>query len=468
MPETEDRMKESEVATTGAYGHALVLGLGVSGEAAAQLLLTEGTSVTVVDANEDDPIDVRADALKQRGATVLTASSALPAGDFDVCIVSPGVPAHSDWVRQLEARGVPVLSELELGSRRCRCRCLAVTGTNGKSTLTKLCVDALNHARRQAAVAGNYGPPLCGLVPESASLDWVVAEVSSFQLERTEQFHPSVGVLLNVQPDHLDRHGDMQTYTRTKARLFENMTAGDTAIVPEELADDLSGWFSDSNAAGPAPDWVTFGETSTSNVWYDKGRIHLCGPAEEKTVDVSGTWFDNPVLGLTAAAAAAALRACGSDPAVLAAACRRFDPLAHRMTPVGETNGVVFIDDSKATNLSALAAALRMTDRPVRLIAGGLLKEGGLKSLQETLVKKVRALYVIGKAAIEMDTAWGDAVPCKPCGTLERAVREAWKDASPGEAILLSPGCASFDQFCNFEDRGNQFIKLARFINEET
>jgi len=447
------------------YSNALVLGLGVSGAAAAGLLLGEGTHVTAVDEAAGKDVLARGANLERAGATVRTAAKELPGGEFDVCVVSPGIPPGGDWVAQLEQRGVPVISELELGALRCRCPCLAVTGTNGKSTLTRLCADVLQHAGRRTAVAGNYGTPLCNLAPASGELDWMAVEVSSFQLERTYSFHPSVSVLLNLQPDHLDRHGDIQTYLRMKARLFDNMTAGDTAVVPVAMAEELAGVVTH---AGQGPAWVTFGATRDSDIRYNRGRIHMSGGGSEAEIDISGSYFGNCVLGLTAAAAAAASRACGCDSQVLEEACRGFKPLPHRMTTVMELNGVRFVDDSKATNLSALGAALRMADRPVRLIAGGLLKEGNLKSIEEILVKKTCALYVIGKAAAEMAAAWGGAVPCKRCGTLKRAVRESWKEARSGETILLSPGCASFDQFRNFEDRGNQFTRIARSINEET
>jgi len=447
------------------YKNALVLGLGVSGIAAAELLLGEGTSVTVIDAAGGADVEERAETLRQSGATVLTGAEELPPSSFDVSIVSPGIPTSSGWVTQLEERGVEVISELELGGRRCLCPCLAVTGTNGKSTLTKLCAEALGRAGNRTAAVGNYGIPLCRLAHESGELDWAVVEVSSFQLERTTSFHPSVSVLLNVQPDHLDRHADMDSYMRTKARLFDNMTAGDKAVVPVGLADDLDGILGQRVAS---PDRVTFGTATDADVQYAAGKILFRGAEEDAAIDLSGTRFANPVLGLTAAAAAAAIRACGSDPRILGEVCRTFEPLPHRMTPVGEQNGVIFVDDSKATNLSALAAALQMVDRPVRLIAGGLLKEGDLKSVQEILVKKVRALYVIGESAVEMEAAWGGSVPCRQCETLERAVREARRDARQGETVLLSPGCASYDQFRNFEDRGNQFIQLVRSFNEET
>jgi len=457
---------------TAPYKHALVLGLGVSGAAAAELLLGEGARVTVVDRSAGVEVRERGAALERAGAQVLTGIAELPAGQFDVCIVSPGIPVNRGWVPELERKGVPVISELDLGGSRCRCRCLAVTGTNGKSTLTGLCAEALSRAGLRTAAGGNYGVPLCRLARQSGELDWIVAEVSSFQLERTFGFHPLVGVLLNLQPDHLDRHGDMLTYMKTKARLFENMTAGDTAIIPAALSEEPAGIVKHAASAagrrGVGPDWLTFGTSPDSDIRLEGSRIHLGCRGGDAEIDLAGSYFDNSVLGLAAAAGAGAVMACRADPRVLEEAVRNFKPLPHRMTKVLDAGGICFVDDSKATNLSALGAALRMADRPVRLIAGGLLKEADLKRFQEILVKKVCALYVIGKAAAEMDAAWGEAVPCRRCGTLERAVREAWREARDGEMILLSPGCASFDQFRDFEDRGNQFIRIARSINEET
>lgn len=441
------------------YASALVLGLGASGEAAARLLLAEGGVVHVADKASSPVLESRAAALRALGAVVHLGTEVAVPGRFDVVVLSPGLSPEWPWVRLQAPPAVPVIGELELGASRCCCPLLAVTGSNGKSTLVTLCAEALALAGRRVRSGGNLGTPLSALAPGSADLDWVVVEVSSFQLERVETLRPRVAVLLNLQPNHLDRHGDFATYAATKARLFARMGAGDTAVVQAPLAARVQGLAGDAD-----PAWVSFGLGVDAAWRYLPGQV--CGPADAR-VDLRQTRFDNPILGEAAAAAAAALTACGVAPTVVAEALRANRPLPHRLTDLGTVRGVRFINDSKATSLAAMAAALQMVPGPVRLIAGGLLKEVELGGMQELLAKKVRAVYGIGKAASCMVDAWRSVVDARDCGVLEAAVRAAWAEAGPGEAILLSPGCASFDQFRNFEERGDRFARVFEQIRKE-
>jgi UDP-N-acetylmuramoylalanine--D-glutamate ligase len=449
------------------YPTALVLGLAASGEAAARLLLAEGTQVRVVDRNDGDDLRRRASALKALGAQVILGSSALPPDPYAVCVVSPGIPANSDWVRAVNGRGIPVIPELELGwSRACpseasgrrgaACRVLAVSGSNGKSTLVKLCGEALACAGRRVAVAGNYGPPVSRVALEVMDLDWMVLEVSSFQLETARCFRPDVAVLVNLFPNHLDRHGDMAEYARLKSRLFARMRPRDVGIVPEGDAASMVRLAASSNR------WVTFGISPSADVRYQAGIV--ADRARSWSVSLAGTEFDNEVMGLTAAAAVAAISACGEAPDALLQAVRSFQPLPHRMQEVAVLRQIRFVDDSKATNLAALLAALKMTSRPVRLIAGGLPKHESYAEARQLLAEKAAAVYLIGTAAESMAAAWRDGVPCRMSGTLEEAVRAAWAEAGPGETILLAPACASFDQFHSFEERGRCFADLVRSL----
>ncbi|MBN1557589.1 MAG: UDP-N-acetylmuramoyl-L-alanine--D-glutamate ligase [Lentisphaerae bacterium] len=431
---------------------ALVLGLGASGQAAAALLRREGADVTVIDGADTAGLQERRRRLEAEGVHVRLGCGDVPAGRFDVAVVSPGIPADGAWVRALEGGGVPVVAELELAARRCACPMLAVTGTNGKSTCVKLCGEALGLAGRRAVCAGNYGLPLSAAVAADTPPDWMVVEVSSFQLERVETFHPRVGVLLNVQPDHLDRHGSLAAYRALKARLFERMEAGDTRVVPESAG-------APEGANGAGPECRTFGTGPAVRYRYVDGAVR----GADAPVSLRGTVFDNPVWGLTAAAATAALTACGVQPDLVARACRDFTPLPHRMQRIAAVGGVSFIDDSKATNLAALRAALRMCPAGrTRLIAGGRLKEEGLEDLKEVLAKTVRTVYGIGESAARMQWAWESAVPFRVCGSLPAAVAAVWREAEPGETILLSPGCASFDQFRNYEERGEVFAACVK------
>ncbi len=428
---------------------ALVLGLGRSGAAAARLLAVQGWRVTVTDRGAGS-------VAVPEGVQFLANAVELPPGDFDLCVVSPGIDCQSAWVREASARCREVISELELGWRHCRCPVLAVTGTNGKSTVVKLLADLLTAGGLRSEPSGNYGIPLCESAARSDSLDWVVAEVSSFQLELVRDFRPRIGIMLNLQPDHLGRHGSMAHYGALKARLFRAMQPGETALVYEA---DFAAMREAAGACNPA--WTKFGTGEDCAARYDAARheVRYLPPDAGREVRVSlrDTGFDNPVTGPAAAAAVAAATLCGLDADTIQTGIAGFVPLAHRMQPVATVAGVRYINDSKATNLTALRAALEMTSAPVRLIAGGQLKENNLDFIKEVLKKRVGSVYLIGEAARVFADAWQDCVPCRMCGDLETAVMAAGQDAEAGDVVLLSPGCASFDQFRSYADRGDQF-----------
>ena len=433
-----------------------MLGLGASGEAAARLLQARGAAVRVFDEAAAGAVEEKVAALAAQGISAVTGVRSLPREACDVAVVSPGFPAAHPWLSDLEARGVPVVSELELGWRHCSSRILAVTGSNGKSTLVKLCREAMAAAGLRAEAGANYGAPLSALALLSPPPDWIVAEVSSFQLERIAKFRPDVGVLLNLNPNHLDRHGSLEAYTAAKLRLFENMGDGTAAILPEDAPGAMRKGIPDLTRV------LTFGTTDNAGFRYRDGIVAARSSGQE--IAVKGTAFDNDILGLTAAASVAALGACGLQPSCVAAAAAAFRKLPHRMETVAVFRGVTFVDDSKATNLAAMAAGLQMAPGPVRLIAGGLLKESNLEWVKKVLVKKARGVYIIGKYSQEMALAWQDVCRCLICVDLKEAVRRAGKEASAGEVVLLSPGCASFDQFKSFDDRGNQFKQFVESL----
>lgn len=442
---------------------ALVLGLGRSGCAAAELLRARGYAVTAVDRVPAPRLGERIAALQEQGVKLHAGCVELPGGTFDLGVVSPGIPADSTWLREARARCGEVLPELELGWRLAGARTVAVTGSNGKSTCVKLCAEMLRGGGIDAVPAGNYGTPVCELVHTGAACDTLVLELSTFQLETCVRFAPDVAVLLNVLPNHLDRHGSMDHYRALKLRLFRDLPAGATGVAPVDLLDAARS----TAVAGDDVQWQAVGMEPGSGHWHWRdGVVH--GPTGEAWCRVSGTHFDNPVLGGAAAAVAAVARAFHVAPTALERAARAFEPLPHRMQTVAVHRGVRIVDDSKATNLAALAAALRMTPGPVRLIAGGILKEGDLAAIKNLLATAVSAAYVVGEAMPTLVEAWGDVVPVHACGTLAQAVQGAWDDARPGEVILLSPACASFDQFSGYEDRGRAFQALVRRNMEVT
>lgn len=415
------------------YKRALVVGCGRSGRAAEALLRSEGASVVSI-CQEITP-DYRYEDLHF---------------DPDVAVISPGFSLQHPWIRDLIDRGVPLLSELELGWSRRHCPVIAVTGSNGKSTVVKWISEALEEAGLKAVPCGNYGFPVCAAAMLAEVPDWLVIEVSSFQLETIQEFRPEIGLLLNVLPNHLDRHGSMEAYRDTKLRLFENMLPTDTAILPGDLSSCINRKNTDI--------WKTFGTGPDADFCYQDGRI---GP-----INLNGTRFANEILGAAGAAVAAVCDACGIPSSTVETVARSFVPLPHRAALVTEINGVKYVDDSKATNLVAMCAAVRMCTGKVHLIAGGRPKESDFSLAKDLLAQRVSCLYLIGEASGAMQAAWGDAVRCDSCGTLEAAVSAAYKQAKPGDTVLLSPACTSFDQFRDFNERGDCFAAAVRGLTE--
>lgn len=441
---------------------ALVLGLGVSGCAASELLLRDGWGVVAIDRGSSERVLAAVERLRKLGVEAACGVNSLPSGKFELCVVSPGIPDKSPWVLEIEQRGVEVISELELGFRHCKCPIVAVTGTNGKSTLVKLLHDTFLWAGLKSVVAGNYGRPLCDVVAESESLDWAVVEVSSFQMEKSPEFSPKIGVLLNIMPDHLNRHGSMDEYIRLKFRMFGKMQDDGLAVVNCHEIPLF-------NRYAPKLRMVSIGDCASADVGYceQSGMVTGLIYGHKIKMNISGSYFDNPVTSQAAAAAAAVMRECGVGIDVLERAIKEFKSLAHRMEHVCEIRGVKFVDDSKATNMAALAAALRMCSGRVRLIAGGELKEKSVGFVKEVLATKAVCVYVIGVAGEYLKTEWGDTVKCVESVTLEHAVGDAWRDSCSGDTVLLSPGCASFDQFDSYKARGSWFKKLVEDINEK-
>lgn len=417
------------------YCTALILGYGRSGQAAERLLLAEGVDVSV---------------LTEERSGLAEVFQILEEQDFDVCIVSPGFGLSNPWIRAVHEAEIPLLSELELGWSRHRGKTVAVTGSNGKSTAVKWICEMLQLAGLKATIGGNYGIPACEVVLDHPDLDWLVLEISSFQLETVQHFHAEVAVLLNVLPNHLDRHETMEVYRRTKARIFGS---GGTCIVPIDLLAQMK-----EDLDGGEREWTTFGASPEADYSFQKGKVFH---ESRLVMDLSGTLFDSPVLGgCTGAAVAAVSQACRVPFEVAEEAARRFEPLPHRLQRVGKFGGVAYVNDSKATNLAAMVVGLEACGRNIHLIAGGVPKESGYTFIKEILAERIRSIYLVGQVSRAMYQAWNGVCPCVECGTLETAFNTAQDAAKPGETILLSPGCASFDQFRSFEERGERFMAL--------
>jgi UDP-N-acetylmuramoylalanine--D-glutamate ligase len=457
-------------------GPVAVLGLGASGAAAARLLLGEGRRVYALDSADDGRLAQRARELSELGADVRLGADALLDGPIAYAVVSPGLAEKSSLRRCAAARGIEEISELELGWSRLGLPTIAVTGSNGKSSAVKWIAESLRDAGLTAEIGGNYGVPACELALRGVAADWLVLEVSSFQLETVRNFRAEIAVILNILPNHLDRHGDLQAYIAAKARIFQSLNPGDRCIInadlptAELLGDQQVEW--SSFAAGAAADWrygdgwVSWNDTRSER-WHRGDAVRPNESSPSSSIDLSGSYFANDVLGETAAAVMAVCDAAGIDPLHAVHAARSFEPLPHRMQFLAELDGVRFVDDSKSTNLAALSAAVRMSKPPLRLICGGRAKQTDFESVTALLQDRVARVYLIGAAAAEMRAAWQSAVDCQDCESLDRAVAAAWRDAAAGDTILLSPGCASFDQYASFEERGETYIKYVKLLAEE-
>jgi len=437
-----------------------VIGLARSGVAACKLLAAHGAEVRGSDARPAEALAADLADLRQRGV-VLETGGHTPASfrDADLVVISPGVPTGLPLLASARERGIPVWGEVELASRLTEARFLAVTGTNGKSTTTCLVGAMLQAAGIPSVVAGNIGTALSEVVPALTRDHWVVAELSSFQLETIVSFRPRIALLLNLAPDHLDRYADAEDYYRAKARIFENQGPEDAAVLNAE--DPLVPVYARDLRARP----LFFSRTRAveEGACLREGQIVLRRAGQAAAVCPAGAvrilGLHNLENGLAAAAAAAA---AGAPPAAIGAALREFPGLPHRLEPVGERNGVRFINDSKGTNVGAVQKSLESFARGVILIAGGKDKGGDFAPLRPLLESRVKRLLLLGEAAGTIREQLRGACPMETVATLEEAVRRGAALAEAGDTVLLSPACASFDMFRDFEQRGDVFRRAVQ------
>jgi UDP-N-acetylmuramoylalanine--D-glutamate ligase len=436
---------------------AVVIGLGAAGLSTVQYLLRQGVRVAVSDrrtAEQIAPDTVRF--LEQSEVRLETGghTAAFLAG-ADVVIPGPGVPLDSPIIGIARERGIPVLGELALVAGRYSVPVIAVTGSNGKTTVTSLIGALLQQAGKAPFVGGNIGTPLLAYFDDPAPYQTVVLELSSFQLDLAGDFRPDVGLLLNISPDHLDRHGSLAAYTEAKMHLFHSQVAGDVAILG---GDDPLSAETRLNAGVRA---FRFGRKEDCTAQISDGRIHVRVEREaginEAVYPLEGTRLYSSVNQLNAAAAILAATLCGCSPEAISVGLASFVPPPHRMAEVAEIDGVCFINDSKATNIGALQAALSGCTAPVILIAGGRDKGSDYGLLQEVVREKVKHLILIGEAAGLMHTALGSVVATESATTMADAVSKAMIAAAPGNVVLLAPGCASYDMFSGYEERGRVF-----------
>jgi UDP-N-acetylmuramoylalanine--D-glutamate ligase len=436
-------------------GPYLVVGLARSGCAAALALRARGERTIGVDSGAPEDLDALSDAgvelhLADDGLSLLERAGAV--------VKSPGVPGQAPVIAAARARGLPVLGELELAWRLLANEFVAVTGTNGKTTT----VELIGHVHRTAglpvAVAGNVGAALSGLVGKVDPDVTIVCEASSFQLEDTLAFAPEAAVLLNIAPDHLDRHATLEDYTAAKLQIFARQSRGDIAVVPADLYVEL-----------PDEDvWrVTFGSPpipcgdprSASVKLEDDGTISWQGVPLLRVEEIHLRGRHNAH---NAMAAAAVCLARGIDPDAVRAGLRTFAGVPHRLEEIARREYVLYVNDSKATNVASTLVALdAFAPDTVHLILGGQSKGQDFTALREPVERGCQAVYLIGEdATLIASVLAGIPVPLLECGELEQALEVAVSTARPGDVILLSPACASFDQFADFEARGERFREL--------
>ena len=439
---------------SGSVDRALIYGLGLSGRAAARFLLARGVSVIGIDEKPVEKLDLG----DLSGKVEVRAPGDLPE-NLDLVVVSPGVPLDKPLLEAARSAGLPVIAEVELAFPFLNGPVIAITGSNGKSTTTAMVGDMVRAAGFETEVCGNIGEPLVDKVEGPAGRVFVV-ELSSFQIEGIVTFKPKAAAFLNLSEDHLDRYGTLEAYGDAKRRLFRDQDAGDVAVLN---ADDPETTRLDTRATRRL--FSRLGAVADGCFAASDGRVVEVSP-EGPTVELFHA-SDVPLAGVqnleNAMAAALLARAVGADPAAIRAALRAFQGLPHRLQKVGERNGVAFYDDSKGTNPGATMKAIEgFADGTVHLILGGRNKDADLATLTPMVRRKARRAYLIGEAAEEFETALGGAVPFDRSETLDRAVRSAAERAEPGEAVVLSPACASFDQFRNFNHRGDVFQELVR------
>lgn len=437
------------------WRRALVVGLGVSGVDACRLLAANGIAVRAVDRASQETLAYRLAELPSGVECLFGEVGAEVLADVDVVVVSPGVPVSTPLVQAALQRGLEVIPEVELAFRFAGSTpIVGITGSNGKSTVTELIGQIFKTAGLKTGVGANLGPAASGMVLRGG-WDVLVWELSSFQLELATTLRPKVAVFLNLSPDHLDRHGSMEAYLRAKARIFAYQTEEDHAVV--NLDDPV--------VASLAVRSQRHGFSlhhKNAEAYFDGTHLMLRGQVlmARQALPLPG---DHNVA--NALAAALACRAFGLERDALVAGLRAARSLPHRHELVAEVNGVRYVDDSKGTNVGAVVAGLSgYPPRRVHLILGGLGKGQDFSQLVPAVHERVLRAYLIGQAAPELERTLAGVVPTEMCGTLDEAVRRAHLCALPGDVVLLSPACASFDQFRDYAHRGHEFERLVKAL----
>jgi len=435
-----------------------VIGMGRTGIATANFLAQRGARVTLMDQKSGDAFKDTLGLLNP--AVRIRFESSEPTSDAELVILSPGMDINSPLLRAARDRGAEIISEIELAYRFASAPIIAITGTNGKSTVTTLTGEILANAGKKVLVGGNLGTPFIELVNEG-SADFLVLEISSFQLEGTRTFHPAIAMVLNITPDHMDRHQTLAEYARLKGKIAVNQTAEDHLILnlndPETLrlregCPAKTALFSSSTEVAEG----SFIRDGVLTVRLNGEEQQVCRVDE---LSLSMQWQVENIL-----AALLAVSLAGVSPALAADTLKNFSGLPHRMEWVRSVQGIDFVNDSKGTNVGSVQKSLSTFDRPVILIAGGSDKGSDFSPLCRILKERVKHLVLIGETKNKFRQILNGSFSYEDAGTLEDAVKKAYEKAVPGDVVLLSPACASFDMFKNYADRGTQFRAIVNRI----
>ena len=441
----EERIRERKIG---------ILGMARSGMAAAALAVSFGGKPFVSDAAPAEQLTKQTQRLEAEGIPFETGGHSDQLLNCDYLVVSPGIPLTVDILRRASEKGVPVFSEIEFASWACPGKIIAITGSNGKTTTTTLIGGIFSAAGFDTHVGGNIGLPFCEIVPKIGPDSVAVVEVSNFQLEAIADFRPDIALILNLTPDHLDRHGTFEEYKRAKYRITENQAEEDYLILnlqsPELTTAEIT-----SEAA--VRFFTTDSSEKASTFVNDNSLCWRSGGDEIEIIKCGEIIIPGPHNLQNAAAAACAAMLCGVDPDVIKKVLQTFPGVEHRLENVGRVAGISFVNDSKATNVDSVCFALDSIDAPIYLIAGGRDKGASYDPIIERGKDKIRGVIVIGEARDKIFQSLGQAFPVSVVDTLHDAVQKAFEMAYPGETILLSPGCSSFDMFENFEHRGQVF-----------
>jgi UDP-N-acetylmuramoylalanine--D-glutamate ligase len=441
----------------------LVVGLGKSGLAAAIFLRRRGAHVTVSDIRSAEALAKDIPALLDEGINVEAGGHGLLTfRRQDLIVVSPGVPLDTPELVQARNLGRPIIGELELAARFLKGQILAVTGSNGKTTTTSLLGEILEKAGLRTQVGGNIGVPVVALIDESTDDTWNVLEVSSFQLETTEQFHPRIAVILNITPDHLDRHGTFENYALAKERIFAEQDQNDYCILNADNARAAAA----ANRSKARVYWFSLEHSVDQGAWVEGGEILFrtspqAAPEPIMPLSCIPLKGDHNIENVLASVSAACLAGAAAES--IRKAVEEFKAVEHRLEYVTTLNGIDIYNDSKATNVDATAKAIAAFPGNIHLILGGKDKNSDYTELNDLLHARVKAVYTIGSAAAKIESQLRGIVALHSCETMDKAIAAIASAAHPGDIVLLAPACSSFDQFESYEHRGRVFKEL---INE--